>query len=223
MKKQKIPKLPPGFSEPPTAIIVTFPVQFLIDLGNSVLLQKEVKAKRKKKKEASEILSMAAGKHIFLLANRTDTILTGYKECIRQINNVNYYNARYPDSETPMMWHHSMGNKPSFPVQHCYVNILNKIRFKATVVDMESAPKGELIEYEFKDSRKWTGRNWLFLMNFERLNPEIKMGGFQGFRYWKEDYICNQPKVVNKRLREAIEIKKLNMDILKSELDNYAE
>ncbi len=76
-----------------------------------------------------------------------------------------------------------MGNKPVHEkeILYCYVNILSKIRYKAKVIGFE--PGGEK---EFDDGRKRTAKHWLLLHEFEKV-PEIRMGGFQGFRYWKYD------------------------------------
>jgi len=113
-------------------------------------------------------------------------ILIGFKECIRQIEELNEYNKADPDSDEPMHWCHSMGNKPANTegLVYAYINILSKIRYRAKIVEFQSAPKGKVLIHEFNDGRKREGKHWLYLHEFEKLDPEIKMGGFQGFRYW---------------------------------------
>jgi len=130
-------------SNKPKAIIVTFPVQFLYDIGYG--------------------------------CGKKEIILNGFKECIRQIESIKH--------DPEMYWLHSMGNKPVHEkeILYCYVNILSKIRYKAKVIGFE--PGGEK---EFDDGRKRTAKHWLLLHEFEKV-PEIRMGGFQGFRYWKYD------------------------------------
>ncbi len=148
----------------PTAIIVTFPVQFLIDLGNSYYYNRS---------------SIGLGKPL----NKKAIISRGYIECLKDIE--------FCNSDPEDYWSHIMGNVPVQAVRdnitHCYINILSKIRFRAKVIGFECGKKGELITKKFGDGRKMSGKNWILLHQFERIK-EIKMGGFQGFRYWKEDY-----------------------------------
>lgn len=142
-------------SNKPKAIIVTFPVQFLIDLGYYHYYKT----------------------HGYVIGStKKEYTLWGFKECIRQIETIKH--------DPDMFWLHSMGNKPVYEkeILYCYVNILNKIRYKAKVIGFE--PGGEK---EFDDGRKRTAKHWLLLHEFEKV-PEIRMGGFQGFRYWKYDY-----------------------------------
>lgn len=134
------------------AIIVTFPVQFLMDLGKG-------------------LFKSPASKKIL--------IQIGYKEVLRQINCFN--------TDPEMIWWHGMGNKPvnSDDILYCYINVLSKIRFRFKVIGFN--PGGEM---EFNDLRKQTFKHWLMLHQPERIK-EIKMGGFQGFRYWKDNYESN--------------------------------
>jgi hypothetical protein len=146
----------------PKSIIVTFPVQFLIELGISwfdTYFENKPYQGRKKK----------------------EYVIEGFKECIRQIEAVN----ADPDD----FWNHTMGNKPVDykNISHCYINILSKIRYRAKVICFECAEKGEVITKIF-GNRQISSKNWILLHQFEKIEPAIKMGGFQGFRYWKEDY-----------------------------------
>lgn len=157
----------------PQAIIVTFPVKFLIDLGKSVAA-----------KLRDESFKQGIGLKIYGDEGKKLTIRTGFKECIEQIE--------FCNSDPEDYWSHIMGNVPVEAVRdnisHCYINILSKIRYRSKVICFECSKKSESITKKFGDGRRMSGKNWILLHQFEKLNPEIKMGGFQGFRYWKEDY-----------------------------------
>lgn len=170
----------------PKAIIVTFPVKFLIDLGYTVLrrdyelaFHKNTESRlRKYKKKGVKPVYMKD----IILNTKKSIISLGYLDFLKQIDEM--------EKDPEMYWLHSMGNKPAYceNILYCYINILSKIRYKAKVIEFQSAPKGYEIKHEFNDGRKRTGKHWLLLHQFEKLKPEIKMGGFQGFRYWNEDY-----------------------------------
>lgn len=171
----------------PKSIIVTFPVQFLIDLGNSVL-QRDYELAFKTNREYRLRRYVLKGTYPkddmsnLILNSKKRLIMFGFQDMQKQIEELN--------NDPEMFWLHSMGNKPlnHENILYCYINVLSKIRYKAKVIEFQSAPKGHLLEQTFDDGRKWTGKHWLLLHQFEKLEPEIKMGGFQGFRYWKEDY-----------------------------------
>lgn len=173
----------PQESNKPKAIIVTFPVKFLIDLGYSILrrdyeyaYQKNTESRIRTYKKKEHSVRKAFAGNLFI-NTKENIIKMGYGECIRQIESVKFDPEGY--------WLHSMGNKPvdEQRVTHAYINILSKIRYKAKVIGFE--PGGE---QQFDDGRKRTAKHWLLLHEFEKLKPAIKMGGFQGFRYWKENY-----------------------------------
>ena len=153
-------------TERTNAIIVTFPVKFLIDLGKPICEGKlnvdDVTAKK------FGIPGIRFTKKGF--------ICEGYKECIRQIEALEH------DDE--IIWLHSMGNKPvnDADILYCYVNILSKIRYRFKVIGFDPGS-----EIKFDDGRKRTAKHWLLMHSPEKI-MNIKMGGFQGFRYWKEDY-----------------------------------
>jgi hypothetical protein len=158
-------------TERTTAIIVTFPVQFLIDIGKPICEGKLSIDKDTAKKYGIPRIRFT----------KKGIIAAGYKEFIKQIEFVN--------SDPEDYWSHIMGNVPTIKesITHCYINILSKIRYRAKVIEFQCAPKGEVITKKFGDGRKMSGKNWVLLHQFERIK-EIKMGGFQGFRYWKENY-----------------------------------
>lgn len=145
------------------AIIVTWPVQFLIDLGTSIANKNIVKTK--------EDYGISGINY-----TKKGLISLGYKECLRQIYTF--------DKDPEMIWWHGMGSKPvnSDNILYCYINVLSKIRFRFKVIGFH--PGGEM---EFNDLRKQSFKHWLMLHQPTRIK-EIKMGGFQGFRYWKDNY-----------------------------------
>jgi hypothetical protein len=164
----------------PQAIIVTFPVQFLCDLAYSILennyrLAYQAKRQYKFRNFKKEKLNVYTEQQPNVILNsRKNMTIMGFKECIRQINECMI--------NPEVIWYHGMKNRPTADVLHCYVNILGKIRYRFKIIGF--APGGEM---EFEDVRKKSFQNWLLLHMPEKIK-EIKMGGFQGFRYWKEDY-----------------------------------
>jgi len=176
----------PQESNKPKAIIVTFPVKFLIDLANDIISKWYCHPFNHYKGHGT-VITQQFRKRIYKVESadypqsikntKAAKVLLGFKDCIRQIESVKFDPEGY--------WLHSMGNKPvdEQRVTHAYINILSKIRYKAKVIGFE--PGGE---QQFDDGRKRTAKHWLLLHEFEKLKPAIKMGGFQGFRYWKENY-----------------------------------
>lgn len=134
-------------TERPEAIIITFPVQFLIDL--------------------------ACSHHLFG-RNKKAFILNGYKQCIREVEEV----MKHPDE---MIWYHSIGNKPTFEVLYAYITVLNTIKWRANVAGWEPGH-----EKQFSDQRKMYAKHWLILSDFVNAPEEIKFKGCQGFRYSKK-------------------------------------
>lgn len=151
-----------------TAIIITLPVAFLTDLGKTVYDTLLLSDKEKEDYGDYGIPGIAPTKK--------GLIVEGFKRCIKEIE----YCVSNPDE----VWYHSMNNKPvnSNEILYCYVNVLNKIRYRFKVIGFN--PGGEI---KFNDGRKWWAKNWLLMHQPEKIK-EIKMGGFQGFRYWKENY-----------------------------------
>jgi hypothetical protein len=159
--------------ERPEGIIITFPVQFLIDLGVTVLHRRyelAYKAKREYRLRNYKLkLWKGEGQQPVILNTKKNLIKLGYEECLRQL--------KMTAEDEELLWWHSIGNKPKIDVLYAYITMLNKIRFKATIVSWE--PGGEMT---FDDNRKRTAKHWLLLDNPVRI-PDIPFKGFQGFRY----------------------------------------
>ncbi len=111
--------------QPPYAIVVTFPVKFLMDLAYS--------------HSAEEI------KH---LTNIKEFILAGYKELNRQIDLM----IAHPDQST---WNHSKGNKPAHEVVFAYISCLGKICWKAKVAEFQPGHEKEFSDGRKKFAKNW--------------------------------------------------------------------
>ncbi len=170
-----------NIEERPQGILITFPVQFLIDLGNTHylnnVLKKSYNSTRESWKDYHKRIFSLIGTKGFYLTDKKSTISYGYLDCLRQINACK--------NESNIIWYHGMAKLPQFhdELLFCYINILSKIRFKARVIGFD--PGGKI---KFDDGRKREFNHWLLLNDFEPI-PQIRMGGFQGFRYWKGELI----------------------------------
>lgn len=134
------------------SIIITFPCAFLLDLAHSL----------PEDEDDSPFLE------------KSDYILKGFKECIRQIEAVRTH-------ADDMVWYHSIGNRPTQEILWCYISILGKIRYKAKVVEWQPGH-----EKQFGDGRKMSAKHWLVLCDFVPAPHDIERKGFQGFRYTHE-------------------------------------
>lgn len=138
-------------------IIITFPVQFLLDLA--------------KERPPGKYTLIGGSGNIYRAATHKDHILFGFKECMRQLEAV----RTNPDDN---IWNHSIGSKPIREVLYAYITILGKIRYRANIAAWE--PGGEK---QFSDGRKRTAKHWLILSDLVKAPNEIECKGFQGFRY----------------------------------------
>lgn len=149
-----------GYSKDPSimpdGIVITFPVQFLIDIAPGL----------------NSVQTTMTGKKCRIRYNTQKyIIMAGYRKCIKQIEEVRR-------NEDTMWWWHSIGNKPTIDVLNAYIIILGRVRYKAVIAGWE--PGGVK---QFSDDRKLTAKHWLQLAYFEPAPIAIDRKGFQGFRY----------------------------------------
>lgn len=141
----------------PEGIVITFPVQFLLDIAPQLnSCQTKIKSN---------------GSYRIRYNTLKYQTLAGYRKCITQIEEVR-------KKEDSMWWWHSIGTKARIDVLNAYIVILGRIRYKAVIVGWE--PGGEK---QFSDNRKLTAKHWLQLAYFESAPIAIEQKGFQGLRY----------------------------------------
>lgn len=144
----------PKFSEPPRAIIITFSTQFFYELGFENYDEEYGKPCKK------------------------NFILYGYKLFLRQMH------AMQQDPES--YWCQTLANPPAEyteNLQYCYISILKKIRFKASILSFERGTKDKpIIKKKFSDGKTISSKGWILLNNFVKTR-EFPKNGFQGFRY----------------------------------------
>lgn len=106
-------------------IIITFPVQFLYDLGISV-----------------------ASPNSLVHVDKEICILTGFRECMRQLEAV----RTNPDDN---IWNHSIGTKPTREVLYAYITILGKIRYRANIAAWEPGGEKEFNDGRKRTAKHW--------------------------------------------------------------------
>ncbi len=143
------------------SIVITFPVQFLFELGLSKLV--EEKSKLPDSNFMSEKYLKGLKKKYF--------ILNGFKELSRQIDEI----INNPDNN---IWYHRIGVKPNSEILYVYISVLNEIRWKAKVVEWQEGH-----EKEFQDGRVLSAKHWLVLCDFVKAPQLMPFKGCQGFRY----------------------------------------
>jgi hypothetical protein len=150
-----------GYSKDPSimpeGIVITFPVQFLLDIAPQL--------------NSCQSVVKSNGSYRIRYNTRKHQILAGYRQCIKEIEQVR------KDADNTWWWH-SIGNRPTIKVLNAYIIILGRIRYKAVIVGWE--PGGEK---QFVDNRKLSAKHWLQLAYFEPAPFAIERKGFQGFRY----------------------------------------
>lgn len=125
MKKKSITK---RRIDSPEAIIITFPVQFLIDVGISTFRGLE-----------DETLELFKDK---------DYILPGFTEVMRQLKQI----SEDPDNN---IWWHSIGTKPTQHVLYAYITILGKIRYRATIASWEPGGEKQFNDGRKRTAKNW--------------------------------------------------------------------
>lgn len=141
----------------PEGIVITFPVQFLLDIAPQL--------------NSCQTMTTGNGSYRIRYNTQKYQILAGYKQCIKQIEQVR------KDAENAWWWH-SIGSRPTIDVLNAYIIILGRVRYKAVIAGWE--PGGEK---QFSDNRKLTAKHWLQLAFFEPAPIVIEIKGFQSFRY----------------------------------------
>lgn len=106
-------------------IIITFPVQFLLDLSNSPKVPRQ------------------CGRY-----SPKTAILLGFKECIRQLEAV----RTNPDDN---IWNHSIGTKPTREVLYAYITILGKIRYRANIAAWEPGGEKQFNDGRKRTAKHW--------------------------------------------------------------------
>lgn len=106
-------------------IIITFPVQFLLDLSNSPSVPGQV------------------GRY-----SPKTAILLGFKECMRQLEAV----RTNPDDN---IWNHSIGSKPTMEVLYAYITILGKIRYRANIAAWQPGGTKKFSDGRKRTAKHW--------------------------------------------------------------------
>lgn len=112
--------------ERPEAIIITFPVQFLRDIGISNATPDEIKD----------------------LFTDKDFIRIGFTEVIHQLHHM----SKNPDNN---IWWHSMGIKPTQDVLYAYITILGKIRYRANIAGWDPSGIKQFSDGRKRTAKNW--------------------------------------------------------------------
>lgn len=73
----------------------------------------------------------------------------------------------------------ALSNKPKKDFVWVYIVIGNKVRWRARFIGYDQE-RNKI----FSDGRGWSAKNWMLLIDFEKLpKPYESKKGFQGFRY----------------------------------------
>jgi hypothetical protein len=113
-------------SDQPEGILITFPVQFLYDLGEGYVKDSK-------------------GRDLY---EREDCILRGFKDCMRQLEAF----AGNPDES---IWYHSIGSKPTREVLFAYITILGKVRYRAKVAGWEPEGLRQFSDGRKREAKHW--------------------------------------------------------------------
>lgn len=113
-------------NERPEGIIITFPVQFLYDLGEGYVKDSK-------------------GRDLY---DKEDCILRGFKECMRQLEDM----RNNPDEQ---IWYHSIGSKPTREVLFVYITILGKVRYRANVAGWEPGGPKQFSNGRKREGKHW--------------------------------------------------------------------
>ncbi len=115
--------------EKPDAIVITFPVQFLLDLGYSKYIAQPEEDR-------------------LPFWDKKSLIMDGYYDLLRQLDHM----EKNPDNN---IWNHSIGNKPTHEVLHAYITILGVIHYRAKIVGWEAGHEKQFEDGRKRTAKHW--------------------------------------------------------------------